>query len=184
VDRARLRPEIAGLLNESHDGADRQLIEGATQNAVAVKVDKPAVVGLDPAKEPLVIYLANATFGHVFMHLDLPPDFALLVLQFAASGLEGVAQRHVHVFVGVIRGVTVVDREFMTRDGDPQGDVEQLALVVMAVRRLDCDVAMDDMRAELLEAPGELANARFQGRRGLHVTECDFQRQQQAQASF
>ena len=74
----------------------------------------------------------------------------------------------------VLSGVTTND-DVLAGDLDIDGDMVELAFVVMLVRGVDTDLTAHDLVAESLEFFGLLAHSRFDGGRGIHVVYGNFQ---------
>lgn len=53
--------------------------------------------------------------------------------------------------------------------------MEQVALVVMAVRPLECHAARNDAGVKAFQLAGLLAHARLDGRRRIEITERDLE---------
>ena len=177
VDGAGLRPHIALLLAEAHFAADRELLEGATHHAVAMEVDQAAVVRLDASEILIRMQLADAAMRWADVRLGRRAPFAFVVLELASGGPEGVAQRDVGILVRMANRMASTDRDLAVGNRDVHPDFEEPALLLVLVRRFDDHVTVHDMRAEFVQPLGQLANARFERRRGLHVTERNLQRQ-------
>ena len=92
-------------------------------------------------------------------------------LQLAAGGLERVAQCYVDILMGVVFFMFMVHQHLMTRDGDVQVHMEDPALLVVVVGRLNDDLAPHDAVVKFLQPGHLLANVNFDGRRRLHVPE-------------
>src|SRR5688572_25138660 len=75
----------------------------------------------------------------------------------------------------VMNGMTAPNGDLLPRHGDVHPHLEEPALAMMLVRRLDRDVTADDVRAESVQPGGKLPNARFERWRGFHVLERDLQ---------
>lgn len=111
------------------------------------------------------------------MGLDISPAFALVILKSAPHGTEGIAQCDVGVFMRLIGRMRPPDSNLPIRHCEVDMKIEQRALMVPSMRRLDDDVATQDLLAELFEFSCELANAGFKRGRRCHLAEGNLQRQ-------
>jgi hypothetical protein len=118
MDGASLRAEIASFLDETHRCADAQVFEGTTHDAVTVKIDEPSVIGFDAPEIAFAVDFADASMRQFGMRLDVAAPLALVILKFAARCLEGVAQRDIGIFVGMVECAGAADCDLMTRYGD------------------------------------------------------------------
>jgi spore maturation protein SpmB len=82
-----------------------------------------------------------------------------MVLELAPRGIEGIAQRNMHVL-----RVIVIDHYVGARRGYTQAHHELPALVMMLVGTLDHDAAARDRVVELLQLLGPGADVLLQGR--------------------
>ena len=98
----------------------------------------------------LVPLLVSAQAGHALLQLSL-------------RGIECVAEHDVHVVVAVALRALHVDDDILARHGELHLDGEDLALVVVPVRRIEHDAATLDAITEGAEVIRELANPRLDG---------------------
>jgi hypothetical protein len=99
VNRAGLRPAFPLFFDKLYFGADSQAVECSSENAVAMKVHRPTIGGVDT---PIVV--RRVQFGHdsvglfnVRLHLLIP--LALVVLELPPGSAKGVSKRDISVFV-------------------------------------------------------------------------------------
>src|SRR5208337_1711237 len=109
--------------------------------------------------------------------LNVLAPFALIIFELALYGVEGIAQRHIDILVGLPFPVLTLGNELALRGRDVDVDLENLALVVMLVRRFDNDLTAYDLGAEALQMERELADSRLHCRGRGHVPKRDLQRQ-------
>ncbi len=107
------------------------------------------------------------------MALDLATPGAAIVLELAPGGPEGIAQRHVGILVCRSAGAGAADRKGLLREPDLDVKVVQGTVAVMTGRWRDDDVAMRDLRLELLEPRDQGPDPGSERRRGLHLPERD-----------
>src|SRR6516162_2793045 len=100
------RPDGAGLwalcplfFNKGYFGPDLQVVEPFVQDAVAMKVDLPAVRRRKEAVTFLGKELADAGMGCGLKGLHGAPPAAHVILQPPAGRVEGVPNGHMDVFV-------------------------------------------------------------------------------------
>jgi hypothetical protein len=170
VDRAGLWASISRLFHEPHLGTHRELLERSTQHTVAMKIDQPAVLGLDAPEVLRTIQLAYVTVWQVDVRLHLLVPLALIVLDFAPGGPEGVAQRDIGIFVGMVGRMSLSDGDLRARHGEIDPDFEQLSLPVVLVRRLHDHVTAHDMVTVPLKPLRKLADTGLKSRRRIHMT--------------
>src|SRR5215469_10820429 len=119
---ARLRAlrTFGMLCDEAHLVADRELVEPASGNAVAVKIDLVTVgaqdkttilPGEEPGDPPVV--------GHG-MQFDIPPRLASVVFEQPTRCVESIADRDVHILMRMMRRGITADGDLAPRD--PQVD--------------------------------------------------------------
>jgi len=98
------------------------------------------------------------------------------LLQLAARGVERVTQDDVDVLVAIAVGALHVDDDVLAGDCQLDLDVENLALMVVPVRRIDDDAAGLDAVGKGAQVVGELADAGLDGWGAFHVSEGDLDR--------
>ena len=98
-----------------------------------------------------------------------------MILELAHRGVEGVADGDIDVLMGVVLRSFLIYVHVLAWHADVDADLVELALVVMAMRRLDGHVAAHDALEEAVELGCFLADDRFDGRRGVHVPKADLQ---------
>src|SRR5579884_3963318 len=140
-----------------------------------MKVDGATVLCFDASAALLGIELADPAMGGSHSALHVAALFALVILELAAYGSERIAERDVWVFVCMVSRVSMPNRDLLVRQCDVDPEVVQNALMFVVSRRLDDDMTAHDMVAELVESGSELADASFQGRRAVHMTEGDLE---------
>ena len=168
---ACLRPQVARLLGESHLGAGREVLESAAEDAVAMEPDQAPILGLDPARAMLGVELADPAVGRLVVGLHIATPLALVVLELAPGGFECIAQRDIGVLMGVVGRMRMSDRDLLIGESDIDVEIVRRSLVLVMRRGLGDDMTMHDVCAELIEPRGELANASFKCRRGVHMAE-------------
>jgi len=162
VYRTGLRTEVAALLREAHLDSRLQCVEWCVEDAVAVEIDQPTVVRFDAAEALRGIDLGDAPVRHLQVRLHVTAPRSLVVLELAPCGLERVAQRNVGVLMGLIHRACAPDVDLAARHRDRDPHIVEPALLLVALGRFDEHVAVDDLRAELLEPGGELAHPVFE----------------------
>ena len=88
---AGLRYQVARLFVEAHRGANRERLEGAVPQAVAMKVDQAAVIRLDATEILLQVQLADSSLRRADARPGWGTPFAFVVLELAPRGPERVA---------------------------------------------------------------------------------------------
>ncbi len=104
------------------------------------------------------------------MALDLATAGAPIVLELAARGAERIAQRHVWILVCRGTGAGAADGQGPLRQPDFDVKVVQGPVPVVTRRWRNDDVAVRDLRLELLETADQSPDARSERGRGLHVS--------------
>jgi|GEM_PF-3275658 len=97
------------------------------------------------------------------MVLDFAALHADVLFELALGGIEGVAQRDVHIFVSLLVMVVAADHDLFLRHAQIDPDFEEITLVLMMVFRFDGDPTADDVITELLQFCSFLPNAGFNG---------------------
>jgi len=90
-----------------------------------------------------------------------------VVFELSNHRVESVADCHVEVLMGMVRGMLAIDDQLVTRDVDVHADSVEFTLLVMIVRRLDHDMTAGDVLVEPLESTCLLADPLFDSR-GYH----------------
>jgi hypothetical protein len=136
---------------------NRTSLPTSVEHRVPVEVDLLALGRLD---EPVA--LLREELGHppvrgriVDLHETAP--LAHVVLQLAARGAEGVADREVEVLVLPMPGRIAFHGDLASGNGQVDADVVDLALLRVLVGRLDHDAAAGDPVEEPLELGRALA---------------------------
>ena len=94
-----LRALIPFLLREDHFVADVEMFECRTEHAVFVKVNLPAIQGLDEAIAFFPKELADLRVRHPVMRLQLVAQATYVVPQLPPHRLESVANSDIHILV-------------------------------------------------------------------------------------
>ncbi len=162
LNHAGLRARIPCFLGKPDVHTSGQLIKWATMDAVRMEVDQAAIIGLDAPEVAPGIELANAPVQRLHMRLHVLPPLSLVVFKLAPGGTKGVAQGHIRVLVGVGAGVRPSDRNLIAGNRDGDAKAEQASLMTVLRGRLDHNMTAHDLRTELLEPGGQLANSGFE----------------------
>lgn len=123
----RLRAAVPGLLAESHLVTDFQMFEFRADEAVAMEIDFPALWRVDPSVIGSRIDDRDRAVRRHLVRLDVTPPLADRILHLAARSPERIANRDVHVLVGMVFGRLTIDDDFAS--GHPYVDryVEETA---------------------------------------------------------
>jgi hypothetical protein len=105
--------------------------------------------------------LAVCDRSAVCFHISTLP--AKMVFQLAAHGLERVSDRHVGVFMAVMRVGCTANHQVLARHAELDPDPEELPLMVVAVGRLHHDATADDAVEDAFQLGEALANVRLEG---------------------
>lgn len=95
--------------------------------------------------------------------LDFSAVDADVFFQLTLGGVESVAQGYVEVFVRLFVVVITAHHDVLVRNGEINPDMVEITLMLMTVLGFDCDLAADDMVAELFQLRYFLANLGFDG---------------------
>jgi hypothetical protein len=98
---ARLRPFIPLLFNKDHYCSYTHVLEITSEHAVTVKVDFAAIPGFDVAKPLISVQPANTPARQSFVGFYVCALPARIILQAASSKIEGFADGHLGVLVGL-----------------------------------------------------------------------------------
>ena len=153
--------------------ADLEPREAAVDHAVLVKVDLAPVRHLDEAVALVGEQARHLAVGRHLVGLDLAADLARMVLEAPRRRVEGVADRHVDILVGVVLGPRVVDHDLLAGHADVDAHVVELALGVTPVRRLDHHAAAYDAIEKTFQLAGLLPDVGLDGFGRIHVAEGD-----------
>jgi hypothetical protein len=102
--------------------------------------------------------------------------FARKLLQLALGGIEGVADGDVNIVVGVDVARGPADNQFGPWNPDLDPDVEDVAFLMLFVRKPHGDTAAVDAVVIPVELIDALPNARFDELRRLNILKVDFER--------
>jgi hypothetical protein len=171
---AGLWSKVARLFDEPHVGADAQCFERTAQDAVAVKVDDAAVIGLNAPEPAFVVQFADAPMRLFGVCLYVSASFPFIVLKLASRRLEGIAQRNIRIIVRLIARAGAPGDDLMTRHGNAHMRGEEIALMMVPMGRFNRDVAVNDLRAEFLQLCCQGACPRLKRGRRVHVAKYDF----------
>jgi hypothetical protein len=169
-DRAGLWASVTLFFDESHLGADTEGLKRPSEHAVAMKVNRATVRGIDA---PIVLFgmqLGNKAVRLAAMSFYLAVALTLVILELAPGGTKGVSQSHEGILVGMVGRGASLDSDLVPRHGQVYSDVEQVTLPMVPVRRFDRDATVDDLGTEPFQAPREPPNPRIEGRGRFHVT--------------
>ena len=162
-----LRALIPFLLREDHFVADVEMFECRTEHPVFVKVNLPAIQGLDEAIAFFRKELADFRVRRPVMRLHIAAQAAYVVLQLPPHRLESVANRHIHILVWTFDFKTLVpppllfvfqrrlmrDDEFLTRHPEFDAYVKWVAASMVPMRCLHNHTAARDAAEILIELP-------------------------------
>jgi hypothetical protein len=95
--------------------------------------------------------------------LDVAAHLSRVILEPPRRGVEGVANGDIDVLMRVIEWACAIHHHVLARHADIDAHVIQLALVMVAVRRLHHDAAADDAVVEAFELRRLLADALLDG---------------------
>jgi hypothetical protein len=168
--RAGLWASVTLFFDESHLGADTEALESSSEHAVAMKVNRTTLRGIDA---PILLFgmqLGNKAVWLAGMCLHLAVALTLVILELAPGGTKGVSQSHEGILVGMVGPGPSLDRDLVPRDGQVDSDVEQVALPMVPVRCFDRDATVDDLGTEPFQAPREAPDPRIERRGRFHVT--------------
>ena len=168
---ARLGSLVAHLLGEAYLRADLELVEISVDDAVAMKIDESPIGRDELAVVHVGEELGDAAMGRHLVTLDLASLTPDEVLQLPPHRVEGVSRRHEDILVGMVGRAGVIDDEIFPGHPDFDGNLVQLALVVMTMRRLDGYAAPHDLVGKPLKALSLFPNPRFDRVRPVHIPE-------------
>jgi hypothetical protein len=101
--------------------------------------------------------------------LPAAPALCHDLLDLALGGHEGVAERDVRIFVCVIVGALSVHDDLASGNAHLDPRLVKHALVVVAMRRIDHDMAARDAIADVFQVLDMVANPRFERRGRFHA---------------
>ena len=140
MHRAGLRTFVALCFLEAHFVAGGELVERAVGEAVAMEVQQSAGVGRDAAK-----ILSGEQFGDIagrrlLMNFDLTALATSVLLQLAAHGVEGIAERDININVGMVLGGLARRDQCLIGHGDINAHAVMIAvLMVLIAQRAERD---------------------------------------------
>ena len=129
------------LCHKTHLVADRELVEPAIHDAVAVEIDLVAVGGEDKAA---ILFREEAPDFSVVgnhMQLDVSARLASVVFKQSAGRVKSVADRDVDILVGMVRCRIPTYRDFAAGDVKIDANPEQIALKAARVLTFNDDAA-------------------------------------------
>jgi hypothetical protein len=175
MDGSRLRAFLALAFgnDEAHLLADLDVAERIADDAVPVEIDLAAVRCLDDAVTVFRKQLRYATMGRYFVAFDIAASASNMVFKLAPRSVEGIADSHIDVLMGVVRGGIAPDHHFSARNRQIDTNMIEFAFVVMCVWRFDNYSAAGDAAVKLLKSSGSLADALFNSVGMSNATEAD-----------
>jgi hypothetical protein len=173
-DRGRLRSYIPLPLIEAHLIADLQPIKTPIDHAVAMEIDLPAIIGPD-ASEILPGYERDhPSMGWGLMGLYFMSKFVSELPKLPFRGRKGIANRHVHLLMGVMLIRLPARHQFPPSHRDIDTRVEQIALLVVPVAAFHHHTtAGNDIREQLLQFCHMIADIGFHRIRVVHIAESE-----------
>jgi hypothetical protein len=152
ANASQLRSLVANRLRETHFLPDFQVVELATFDAVAMKVDLPSI---RRSNEPVVscrMKRGNRSVRWDLVRFDVTLAPANEILKFAAGRIEGIVQRHLYILVAAGGSRIAADGNIgCTRNGQMQPNAIRVALVMAMLRFSDHDARRGDTVIELLK---------------------------------
>ena len=154
---------LALLFGKAHFGADHQFGEATVDHAVLVEVHQPAVGSLYPAEGLVRVDLDDAPVRLGLMQFDVAATAADMIFQPPARGVEGIADRDIHILVCVMRVRRPADDQFAARNFRVHADMIEISLMMMPVELLDHDTAAHHPIVELFEPFSVFSNIGIDG---------------------
>jgi hypothetical protein len=111
--------------------------------------------------------------GRHFVALDIAASASNMVFKLAPRSVEGIADSHIDVLMGVVRSGIAPDHHFSARNRQIDTNMIEFAFAVMCVWRFDNYSAAGDAVVKLLKPSGSLADARFNSVGMSNATEAD-----------
>ena len=98
-----------------------------------------------------------------FVRLHIAADFTHVIFKFPPHRPKGVPNRNICIGVSFIFSRTMAHDKFTARNVDKDPDFEDLALPLVAMRKLDRHMATDNSVADMLKAVHMLPNLCLNG---------------------
>ena len=141
-----------------------------------MEVDDAPLRSLDPSVAVVRVQLDDGAMRRGLVILDLAADLARVILELPVGGIEGIANRDIHVLVGMVLAGCAADHDLVSGHRDVDLGVVEIALVVMAVLRFDNHATGHDVVQKRVQLGGLLANVGLHGVGRIHVAKGDLQR--------
>jgi len=130
--------------------------------------DEPAERAARSFRLPTHTYLSAVAPVAFLFGSGVSLDLALLtpgvIFELTPQGDERIADRDVGIFMRVVLGRVAANDEFVPRQSDIDTDMEQPALVMVTMRRIDDHVTGGHPIEHPFEPHGPLADSNFEGR--------------------
>src|SRR5512134_4099917 len=142
-DGARLRAvfTLAVSDDQPHFLTDIQVLERSVHHAVPVEVDVVALGGLNEAVSVFAGEPHDGAVDRYLMRLHVARHLTHVILEPARRGIEGIADGHVDIFVGLVFRAAPLHDDLLSGNGDVDADIVEVTLVVMPMRSFDDDPA-------------------------------------------
>src|SRR3569832_1531772 len=148
-DHRGLRPLLATRLGEAHEQTDEDILECAVVYAGFVEIHLASVHGLDESVALIGIDAGDLAERRLFVGLHLAALLAHMALELAPRRVEGVAYRHIKVFVRF-----ALDHQLGARNRQIDADIVEHAVLLTAMRGLHQHPATHDAIVKGIELRG------------------------------
>ncbi len=149
-------------------------LECSVQRAVGMQAHRASVHGGDSARARVGIDVDERAVRLLFVRFHLAAPHSDVILKLPPSRIECIAYRDTDILVGVMLRRIPTDDDVLAGQMQVDGDVKQLALLLMLVRRPDRHAAADDDVRVPLQFARQLVYGGLDGVRLRRVVKIDF----------
>ena len=160
---------------EAHLLTNLYAAERTADDAVPMEIDFAPVPCLYDAVIVTGKELGHATVVRHFVVLDVAASASNMVFKLAPHGIEGIAESHIDVLMGVVRGRIASDHHFSARNRQIDTNMIEFSFTVMCVWRFHDYSTHHDAVVKPRKSFGTLTDAGFNSVGMSKATEADLQ---------
>jgi hypothetical protein len=162
---------------KAHIVTDVQPIECAVQDAIAMHVDLLPVGCRDEAVALLGKEPCNNAVLWRFVDLCLAAVPTEDILELPPRRVERIADRHIHILVGMVLRRVAPHHDLVTWDLDVDAEMENSSLAMMAMSGLDNDAAAHDSPVKAIKLVDAIADMSLDRVGSFHAAKRDLRRE-------
>jgi hypothetical protein len=166
---------IPVFFGEMYFRPDLHMLEVPVQHAVSMEIDLSSVSGFQEAVTLVSKEFADPSDRDTFMSLYLTALTTGIVLQLASSGVKGLLDGNIDIFMCAVFGRFPIDHDFPPRHLDIHTHMIELSLVVPSMGDLHNHPAVCDPVIEFIQLSRLLTDIGLDGLGGRHVARGNLQ---------